>query len=75
MLGKEDGLGWHGQVRFRRVIRIIEADGDEFLRIGDARTDAGITAHQRQRFRLDLGEARQALWADRIAADIGNDAR
>ena len=73
MLGEDDRLRRHGEAGLGGVVGIVEADGHEFLRIGDAGTNAGLALHQGQRFRLDLPEARQALGADGLAIDVGND--
>ena len=50
LLGEDHRLGRNLQSRFGGVVGIIEADGDEFLRIGDAGADPRLAAHQRQRF-------------------------
>ena len=70
LLGEDDRLGRYLQAGFGGVVGIIEADGDEFLRIGDAGADARLAAHQRQGFGLGLLDAGEALGRDGFAADI-----
>ena len=52
------------------MVGIVQADGDEFLRVGHARTDAGGAAHKRQGFQLELLELDQTLGRNGIARDI-----
>ena len=59
--------------RFRRVVGIVEAHRDEVADMGDARPQPRLSANQGKRLGLDLGEAREGLGAERIAAEIGDD--
>ena len=72
LLGEDHRLRRHLQARFRGVVGIVEADGDELLRIGDAGADARVAAHQRQRFRLDLAAAAPGPWGRYVSPrDVG----
>ena len=75
LLGEDDRLGRHLQVRFRCVVGIVEADGDELLWISNRRADARIAAHQGERFGLDLLQPGKALGCDRLTGYVGDDRR
>ena len=55
------------------VVGVIEADGDEIADPADARAEARLAAHRRQRLRLDLGEARENARRQRFAVDVVDD--
>jgi len=75
VLGENDGLRRHFQARFFGMVGIVEANGHEFLRVGDAGPDARGAAHQRQGFKLELPELGQALGRNGFAGDIRDDFR
>ena len=59
LLGEHHRFGRHGEAGLRSVVGIVQANGDEFLRAGDAGTKPRLARHfgqARQVHFLDLGE-------------------
>jgi len=73
MQDEENGLFRDRRVGFRRMIRIVEADGDEGADIADARADPRLSAHQRQARGLDLGQALQGFRVQRRSVNVVDD--
>src|SRR5699024_4788926 len=73
-LHEDHRLRWHGQVRFRGMIGIVEADTDELADIADARTETLARGHFRQFRGIERPQAGKALLGHRRRVDVVDDA-
>jgi hypothetical protein len=71
---EHDRLRRHRQIRFRRVIGVIEPDADELADASDTRPDAFVRRHDGQRRWIELRETCERFGQERIARDIADDA-
>ena len=70
-LHEDHRLRWHGQVRFRGMIGIVEADTDELADIADAGAQAGARRHLRQGRGINGAEACDGAGACQAASPPG----
>ncbi|MGF6874468.1 hypothetical protein OKW35_003940 [Paraburkholderia sp. MM5477-R1] len=72
---KMTGSAGYRQIRFRRVIRIVQADADELADLADARSNARITFDDRERCRIERAQFRETFIAEPSAVDIAHHLR
>ena len=72
-LVEQDRLLGHRHAGFGSMVGVVEPDGDEIANLGDAGADPGRAADRRQGFRLELGQAGQGSWPERICVDVAHD--
>jgi len=62
------------QIRFSRVIGVVQTDGDELAHMADRATHAWLAAHQRQIGCFDAGQFGQFFVAQMLGGDVFDDA-
>ena len=67
-LHEHDGLGRDGEVRFDRVVAIVEADRDDLADPGDGHAEARTARDERQRRDIDRGHR-----GERVRRDVGDE--
>src|SRR5262245_23604215 len=72
---EHDRFGRHGQPGLPRVIRIVEADGDELTDSDIRYADPRLSFHKRQRFRPDRREHLQTKGGYLVRAEFAHDLR
>ena len=75
VLVEENGQGWHGLASLRRMSPIIQANADDLLRMGHARSVFDLVLAQKEAIGLGgLGPINQALegWSTASLEDLRN---
>src|SRR3954468_16777645 len=74
-LHEDDRLRRDGEPGFLGMVGVVQADSDEFADPYVRHAQARAAIHERQRFRLDLGQHLQAAWRDFLRPDAVDDLR
>ena len=69
---EDDWFGGNFHAGFGGVIGIIEADADEFADAADAGADAGSAGDERERRRIESGDALEGVGREGFACEIGD---
>src|SRR6185369_13943297 len=69
-LHEHDRLGGDRHAGFLRMVRVVQADGDEFADADERDAEARAVGDHRQRVGLDLGEHLQAARRQLVGADV-----